>query len=66
MLSLRAFMFDRIYLGPQSADEHARIRTTIRRIFEHLVERGDDLQQATDYLAGMTDRFALSYAAGLD
>jgi dGTPase len=66
MLSLRSFMFERVYLGPQSAEEHARIRTTIRRIFEHLVERGDDLQQATDYLAGMTDRFALAYAAELD
>ena len=66
MLSLRAFMFDRVYLGPQSAEEHARINATIRRIFEQLVERGDDLQEATDYLAGMTDRFALAYAAELD
>jgi dGTPase len=66
MLSLRAFMFDRVYLGPQSAEEHARINSTIRRIFEQLVERGDDLQRATDYLAGMTDRFALAYAAELD
>ncbi len=66
MLALRAFMFERVYLGPQSAEEHARIRTTVRRIFEHLVdERGDDLDHATDYLAGMTDRFALAYAADL-
>jgi dGTPase len=66
MLSLRAFMFERVYLGPHSAEEHARIRTTIRRIFDHLVERGDDAQQATDYLAGMTDRFALTYSSELD
>jgi dGTPase len=65
MLSLRAFMFDRVYLGPQSQEEHLRIRTTIRRIFEHLSERGDDATEATDYLAGMTDRFALTYAADL-
>jgi dGTPase len=66
MLSLRAFMFENVYLGPHSADEHAQIRTTIRRIFEHLVdERGDDVELATDYLAGMTDRFALAYAADL-
>jgi dGTPase len=66
MLALRAFMFDRVYLGEQSAEEHARIRTTIRRIFEHLVGgRGDDLEHATDYLAGMTDRFALAFAADL-
>jgi dGTPase len=66
MLSLRAFMFDRVYLGPHSRDEHARIAATIRRIFEHLVdERGEDVESATDYLAGMTDRFALTYAAEL-
>ena len=67
MLALRSFMFDRVYLGPQTAEEHARIRHTVRRIFEHLVdERGDDLEHATDYLAGMTDRFALTFAAELE
>jgi dGTPase len=66
MLSLRGFMFDKVYLGPHSADEHSQIRTTTRRIFEHLVDdRGDDIHQATDYLAGMTDRFALAFAADL-
>jgi dGTPase len=66
MLSLRSFMFENVYLGPHSADEHAQIRTTIRRIFQHLVdERGDDVEHATDYLAGMTDRFALAFAADL-
>jgi dGTPase len=66
MLALRAFMFERVYLGPHAAEEHARIRATVRRIFDHLVdERGDDLERATDYLAGMTDRFALAYAAEL-
>jgi dGTPase len=66
MLSLRSFMFDRVYLGPHSEAEHATIDATVRRIFEHLVdEGGDDIEQATDYLAGMTDRFALAYVAGL-
>ena len=67
MLSLRAFMFERVYLGPHTADEHARVRATVRRIFAELVDdRGMDAEVATDYLAGMTDRFALSYAAELD
>jgi dGTPase len=67
MLALRTFMFERVYLGAYAADEHARVRATVRRIFDHLVdERGDDLERATDYLAGMTDRFALAYAAELD
>ena len=42
MLSLRAFMFERVYLGPQAAPEHQRAHVTIRRIFDHLAARGDD------------------------
>jgi dGTPase len=58
MLSLRAFMFDRVYLR----QDHAQLRATVRRVFETLVdERGYDVQGATDYLAGMTDRFALAF-----
>ena len=34
----------------------------IRAIFDHLVERGDDADEIVDYIAGMTDRFALAYA----
>jgi dGTPase len=63
MLSLRSFMFERVYLGPHTRPEHDRAREVIRRIFDHLVERGDDVDDAVDYLAGMTDRFALNYAA---
>jgi hypothetical protein len=38
----------------------------VRRIFEELVdERGMDVEEATDYLAGMTDRFALAYVVEL-
>ncbi|HXG77619.1 MAG TPA: HD domain-containing protein [Gaiellaceae bacterium] len=65
MLSLRAFMFERVYLGPRAAPEHARARDVVRRIFFHLVERGDPVDDAVDYVAGMTDRFALAYADSL-
>ena len=58
MLALRAFMFERVYLR----QDHAPIRATVRHIFGHLVERrGMEIEEATDYLAGMTDRFALAY-----
>jgi dGTPase len=62
MLSLRAFMFERVYLGGQAVPEHLRAHEVIRRIFEHLVERGDHVDDIVDYIAGMTDRFALDYA----
>jgi len=65
MLSLRAFMFERVYLGPQAAPEHERAHATIRAIFDYLVERGDGVDDIVDYIAGMTDRFALSYADSL-
>jgi dGTPase len=57
MLSLRAFMFERVYLGPETRPEHERARATIRRIHDH--------GASVDFIAGMTDRFALSYAASI-
>jgi dGTPase len=65
MLSLRSFMFERVYLGPHARAEHDRAHATIRRIFDHLVEGGDGAREVTDFIAGMTDRFALSYADGI-
>ncbi len=62
MLSLREFMFARVYLGPQTKSEHDRAHDTIHRIFEHLAERGDTPAEIVEYLSGMTDRFALAYA----
>ncbi len=65
MLSLRAFMFERVYLGPHVLPEHERAHAAIEAIFTHLVERGDDPDDAIDFVAGMTDRYALSYAEAL-
>ena len=72
MLSLRAFMFERVYLGPQVGPEHRRAHDVVKAIFERLVVDpellppgdGDLPDRITDYLAGMTDRFALAYAEG--
>ena len=65
MLSLRAFMFERVYLGPQAAPEHDRAHEVVRAIFDNLAERGDGPDEIVDYIAGMTDRFALTYAESL-
>ena len=65
MLSLRAFMFERVYLGPVTRLEHDRARETVRRIFDALAARGDTADEITEFIAGMTDRFALAYAANL-
>jgi dGTPase len=63
MLSLRGFMFERVYLGPHTRSEHLRASEAVRRIFDHLADRGDPPAEIVDYLSGMTDRFALEYAA---
>jgi dGTPase len=65
MLSLRTFMFERVYLGPHTSAEHGRAKETVRQIFDHLAARGDPADEIVDYLSGMTDRFALEYAANL-
>jgi dGTPase len=65
MLSLRKFMFEQVYLGPGAPSEHGRAQAAVRAIFDYLIARGESAEEATDYVAGMTDRFALAFAAEL-
>jgi dGTPase len=65
MLSLRRFMFERVYLGEEARREHERAHAAVHRIFDHLRARGDGGDAIVDFVAGMTDRFALSYAERL-
>jgi dGTPase len=73
MLSLRGFMFERVYLGPEAQAQHNRAQQVVRAIFDDLVEHPEKLpsrpgalpDRIADHIAGMTDRFALSYAEGL-
>jgi dGTPase len=70
MLDLRAFMFERVYLGPEAQEQRALAVSTVRHIFDWLVDHPEDLppdrpgdipERVTDYVAGMTDRFALAW-----
>jgi dGTPase len=65
MHRLRDFMFERVYLADATREEHHRAHETIERIVGHLVERGDSPDEIVEYVAGMTDRFALAYAERL-
>ena len=64
---LRAFMFDRVYLGEAARREHPRIERMLRTLFAHyaehpppaLVAGASEAERVVDYLAGMTDRFAV-------
>ena len=69
MLSLRSFMFERVYLGPRARAEHAKIERVLQGLFAYYCEHPEELPEDTvgaseeerviDYLAGMTDRFAI-------
>jgi dGTPase len=69
MLTLRSFMFQRVYLGEAARQEHARIERVLRGLFEWFSEHPEELppsidpdaslgERVVDYIAGMTDRFA--------
>ena len=72
MGELRAFMFERVYTADRHRDEHDAAITVIRRLVDHHLEHPEGLPatyrdndadlvvQVADYVAGMTDRFALT------
>ena len=64
MLSLRSFMFERVYLGPRARAEHAKIERVLRGLFEWFCEHPEELPaarrrvggRARDRLSGRHDR----------
>lgn len=72
MNELRDFMFQRVYLAPALLSRTREAIDVIRRLMDHHLRRPDDIPdsyrehdadlvtQAADFIAGMTDRFALS------
>lgn len=71
MSSLRSFLFDRVYIGSVASREMERVSLFVESLFDYYMQhpqllpegarrRGDDTATAvTDYIAGMTDRFAI-------
>ena len=75
MLRLRKYMFQNVYLGPQVRTEADRVKGLIRGLFAYYLEhpgeipeaKGDDpAADVTDWIAGMTDRFAFRVFEELD
>lgn len=73
MSELRRFLFARVYMAPVVMAEVRKAMHLIGDLFDYYVEHidevpqeyraisdGDDLRAVTDYVAGMTDRFAKS------
>ncbi|MEZ5175227.1 MAG: deoxyguanosinetriphosphate triphosphohydrolase [Acidimicrobiia bacterium] len=71
MHELRAFMFERVYLRREVQNQQRRAKEIVRDLvtyyLEHLDElpasyqhpEADDLTQVIDFVAGMTDRYAI-------
>jgi dGTPase len=71
MGDLRRFLFDRVYLRDAILEEHRKAVGMVRALFayyldhpeqvpaEYLAAPGDAATHVADYIAGMTDRFAL-------
>ncbi|NKI34582.1 HD domain-containing protein [Wenzhouxiangella sp. XN79A] len=72
MRVFRDFMFERVYLRPESRAQAERARVVIHQLVEHLCSNPDQIPdsyrrdddpvqlQAIDFVAGMTDRYALN------
>jgi dGTPase len=71
MSALRAFMFERVYLGPTARREHGKVETVVRTLFDYYCRWPDRLpagpsdeatvdRRVTDYIAGMTDRYCIA------
>jgi dGTPase len=73
MLRLREFMFERVYLAPAAQPDKPHIEGMLRALFDHYVENppppltadASEEQRVVDWLAGMTDRFAIKAFVGL-
>jgi dGTPase len=72
MNELREFMFERVYLGPEQQEHQHHAIALLRGLMDHHLAHPDEIPpsyrqdaaplvvQAADYVAGMTDRFALA------
>jgi len=69
MNSMRSFLYERVYIGSVAGRETGRVSRLVESLFEYYLEHpellpawlaGDDAAaRVTDYIAGMTDRYAI-------
>jgi dGTPase len=72
MMALRSFLFEKVYTSSRAKEEEPKSSGVVKALFGHYLAHPesmpeeyrptgpDDLvQRVTDYVAGMTDRFAI-------
>ena len=71
MNELREFMFENVYLREETNDQRKECKNIVQTLVEYFIENKnelpknyiqseDDIENSIDYVAGMTDRFAIS------
>ena len=71
MNELREFMFENVYLRKETNDQRKECKNIVQTLVEYFMENKnelpkyyiqseDDIKNSIDYVAGMTDRFAIS------
>ena len=71
MNELREFMFENVYLRKETNDQRKECKNIVQTLVEYYMENKnelpknyiqseDDIENSIDYVAGMTDRFAIS------
>jgi dGTPase len=69
-MALRQWMFDHVYLAPERQSQTENVRRVITGLYEHYLAQPNALspnlpendpleRRVVDYIAGMTDRFAI-------
>lgn len=72
MMALRAYLFDNVYFSEKAKAEEPKAARVVRMLFDYFLDHPDELpdefaspalggevQRVIDYVAGMTDRFAI-------
>ncbi len=75
MIDLRSFLFENVYRNPKAKGEETRAKDMLRRMYEYFVANPDKIpaeelrissendsveRRVCDYIAGMTDRYAIT------
>ena len=71
MNEIREFMFENVYLRKETNDQRKECKNIVQTLVEYFIENKnelpknyiqseDDIENSIDYVAGMTDRFAIS------
>ncbi len=79
MSALREFLFERVYRNPVAKSEEGKARELLTRLYEHYVKHPEEMPElyrrnresegvercACDFVAGMTDRYAIEIYSDL-